>query len=153
MTTKPKTRRAPAAKARAASRDVNKIEVLIARWKWLEADRDYHMALAPRDRYYDRYDAEQEKIITKLRTLVPQDYSELATLFRFAIDDCRGDDLDLDMLSNIHDALPRVLCDEMKAARQEGMKNMREFLNKRTGEAFDAAIDPVTIKKIGWGNT
>jgi hypothetical protein len=162
MTTKPKTRKAPAVKARAPklvkpaasepSCDVNKIEVLAARFRWLAADRDYQMAIAPREQYYDRHDAEQEKIIAELRTLVPKDYFELAALFRFAIDECRHDDLDLDMLSNIYDALPRVLQDEKEAARLNGMKNMREFLNKRTGEVFDVASDPEIIKKIGWGN-
>jgi hypothetical protein len=151
MTTKPKTRKAPAAKAMAPSRDVNKIEVLASRFRWLEADQDYQTAIAPRDADL-RHEAEQERIIAKLRTWVPKDYFELAALFRFAIDECRRDDLDLDMLSNIYDALPGVFRDEKKAARQEGMKNMREFLNKRTGEAFDVASDPETIEKIGWGN-
>ena len=110
MTTKPKTRKAPAAKARAPklvkpaamapSRapfglqprafDVNKIEVLAARYRWLEADQDYQAALAPRDRDAGlRHEAEQQRIIAELRTLVPKDYSELAALFRFAIDEIR----------------------------------------------------------------
>jgi hypothetical protein len=169
MTTKPKTRKAPAVKARAPklvkqevsepSRDVNKIEVLVSRYRWLEADQDYQTAIAPRGRDADlRHDVEQERIIAELRTLVPQDYYELAALFRFAVDEIRiamglrCDGADFDMLSNIHDALHGVLRDERKTALQEGMKNMREFLNKRTGAAFDVASDPETIERIGWGN-
>jgi hypothetical protein len=152
MTTKPKTRKAPAVKA-APARGTSKIGILVSRWKWLEADQDYQTAIAPRGRDADRrHDAEQERIIAKLRTLAPQDYNELSALFRFAIDECLLGDLDIDMLSNIYDALPGVFGDEREAARQEGMTNMREFLNKRTGAAFDVASDPEIIKKIGWGN-
>jgi hypothetical protein len=103
------------------------------------------------------HDAEQERLIAKLRTLVPQDYYELTALFQFMIDGIRigvtlrCDGADFDILSNIHDALPGVLRDERKTALQEGMKNMREFLNKRTGAAFDVASDPETIERIGWG--
>jgi hypothetical protein len=88
--------------------------------------------------------------------LAPQDYNELAELFRFVIDgikkglSLRSDGADLDMLSNIHDALFDIHCAERDTARQEGMKNMREFLNKKTGEAFDVASDPVTTERIGW---
>jgi hypothetical protein len=46
MTTKPKTRKAPAVKARAPASDVNKIEVLASRFRWLDADQDYQTALA-----------------------------------------------------------------------------------------------------------
>jgi hypothetical protein len=162
-------RKAPAVKARAPklvkqevsepSRDVNKIEVLVSRWKWLEADQDYQTAIAPRGRDADlRYDVEQERIIAELRTLVPQDYYELAALFRFTIDGIRigvtlrCDGADFDILSNIYDALPGVFRDERKTALQEGMKNMREFLNKRTGAVFDVASDPEIIERIGWGN-
>ena len=170
MTTKPKTRKAPAVKARAPklvkqevsepSRDVNKIKVLISRYKWLESDQDYQTAIAPRERDADRrHDVERQRIIAELRTLVPQDYYELAALFRFAVDEIRiamglrCDGADFDMLSNIHDALPGVLSDKRETARLEGMKNMREFLNKRTGAACDIANYPDIIEKIGAGIT
>ena len=161
MTTK--TRKAPAKPKRTpgeSKREASKIQELIARWKWLEADQDYQTAMAPRERDADRrHDAEQERIIAKLRTLVPQDYCELDALFRLLIDEIkmgevlRDDGADSDMLSNIHDALFSVLCAERETALQKGMKNMREFLNKRTGAAFDAASDPETIKQIiRWRN-
>jgi hypothetical protein len=170
MATKPKTRKAPATKASTPKsaplaaptepeREISEICRLVARWKWLEADQDYQTAIAPRERDADlRHDAEQERIIAKLRTLVPQDYYELAALFRFVTDEIkmggslRCDGADFDMLSNIHDALFDVLCAERKTALQKGMKNMREFLNNRNGAAFDAAGDPETIQRIGWGN-
>jgi hypothetical protein len=162
MTTKSKTRKTPAAKARAPklvkpavsepSRDVNKIEVLASRYRWLEADEDYQTAIAPRVCDADpRHEAEQQMIIAILRTKVPQDYYELAALFRFALDECRRDDLDLDMLQNVYDALPGVLRDEKKTALQKGMKNMREFLNNRTDLASRLAIDPEIFEQIGRG--
>jgi hypothetical protein len=54
--------------------------------------------------------------------LVPQNYYELAALFRFLIDEIkigealRGDGADFDMLSNIRDALFDVLCAERKTS-------------------------------------
>jgi hypothetical protein len=160
MTTKPKARKAPAApKTRQKPvLGINKIEILVARWKWLEADQDYQTAVADDGNGNSSHNAEQERIIEKLRTLVPQDADELAALFRFAIDEIkvcyslRGDGADVDMLSNIHDALFYVLCAERETARQEGMKNMREFLNKRTVAAIATASDPEIMQKIGWGN-
>jgi hypothetical protein len=157
---KPKTRKAPAAKPKKApgepKREASKIQELIARWKFLEADQDYATAIAAP--YADgRHDAEQERIIAKLRTLVPQDYSELAALFKFVLagieigESLRCDGADFDMLSNIHDVLFDVLSQERETALQNGMKNMHEFLNKRTGAAFDVARDPETIKRIGYG--
>jgi hypothetical protein len=159
MTTKPKTRKAPAKPKKAPGaprRGASKIQELIARWKWLEADQNYQTAIAAPDA--DRsHDAEQERIIAKLRTLVPQDYYELAALFKFVLAEIevgealRCDGADFDMLSNIHGALFDINCDERKTALQTGMKNMHEFLNKKTGAAFDVARDPETMKRIGWG--
>jgi hypothetical protein len=161
-TTKPKTRKTPAKPKKAPGepkREARKILELIARWKWCEADQDYRTALAPPERDADRsHDAEQEKIISKLRTLVPQDDDELTALFRFALDEIkvcyslRCDGAEVDILSNIHDALFYVLRAERETARQEGMKNMREFLNKRTVAAIATASDPEIMQKIGWGN-
>jgi hypothetical protein len=176
MTTKPKTRKAPAAKARAPkpvkpavsepsrapfglqplALDVNKIEALAARYRWLEADADYQTAVAPREQDADqRHDAEQQMIIAILRTKVPQDYFELAALFRFAIDEIkmgpRCDGGEFDMLLHVYDAFPCVLRDEKKTALQEGMKNMLGFLNHRTDLASRLAIDPEIFEQIGRG--
>jgi hypothetical protein len=141
MTTKPKPRKAPAKPKKTPGEpkwETSKIQVLMTRWKWLEADQDYQTAIAPRERDADRrHDAEQERIIAKLRTLVPQDYYELAALFRFVIDDIkicmslRCDGSHFDMLSNIHDALFDVHLAERKTALQKGMINMRDFLRVR----------------------
>jgi hypothetical protein len=115
MTTKPKTRKASAKPKKAPGapkREASKIQELIARWEWLEADQKYQTAIAAPECDADgRHDAEQERIIAKLRTLVPQDYYELAALFKFALaeievaESLRADRADLDMLSNIHGAL------------------------------------------------
>jgi hypothetical protein len=163
MTTNPKTRKnvskaAPVTSSMTA-RGTSKIRELVARYKWLEADQNYQTAIAPPENDADdRHYAEQERIISKLRTLVPQNYGELAALFRFALDDIkisdglRSDRADLDMLSNIKDALSNVRYAERETARQEGMKTMREFLNERTADTFAFAKDPEVMKKIFWGN-
>jgi hypothetical protein len=84
MTTKPKTRKVPAKPKKAPGepkREASKILELIARWRWLEADQDYQIAIAPRgDDVYRRHDAEQERIIAKLRTSTPQYSDELTAL-------------------------------------------------------------------------
>jgi uncharacterized membrane-anchored protein len=88
---------------------------------------------------------------------VPQDFSELEALFQFALDGIKGeaprhDGASLDMLTNACRAIFDVLRAERETARQEGMKNMREFLNKRTVAAIATASDPEIMQKIGWGN-
>jgi hypothetical protein len=94
---------------------------------------------------------------SELRTLVPKDYYELASLFRFAIDEIkmgpRCDGGEFDMLSNVYDAFPRVLHDEKKTALQNGMKNMLEFLNKRADVSSRLALCPEIMEQIGRGNT
>jgi hypothetical protein len=161
MTTKPKARKAPAKAARKTrakpAPSINQIEVLISRWNWLEADQNYRTALAPPERDMDRrHHAEQEAIISKLRILVPQNYSELEILFRFALDEMKGDasrqdGASLDMLENAWGSILPILCAERGTASQEGMRNMREFLNKRTGGVFDVASCPEIVERIGCG--
>jgi hypothetical protein len=168
MTTKSKARKAPAVKARAPklakpaasepSRDVNKIEVMASRYRWLEADQDYQTAIAPRERDADRrHEAEQQRIIAELRTLVPKDYFELAALFRFAIDELktgsRSDGAEFDMLSNVYEAFPCVLTDERETMLQQGMKNMIEFFDKRAGLSSRLALCPEIMEQIGRGIT
>jgi hypothetical protein len=161
MTTKPKARKAPAKTARKTrakpASGIAKIEVLIARWNWLEADQNYRTALAPPERDADRrHHAEQEIIITQLRTLTPQDYSELEILFRFALDEIKGDasrqdGASLDMLENAWGSILPILCAERETASQEGMRNMREFLDRRASTSSMLASDPEFMQKIGHG--
>jgi hypothetical protein len=163
MTTKPKARKAPAKAARKTrakpAPSINKIEVLIARWKWCEADQDYQTALAPPERDADRrHDAEQEMIIAKLRICVPQNFRELEALSQFAINEIkldnalRGDGADLDILINIVGALPDVVRSEQEISVHAGMQLMRRFLDKETVATFAYASDPEIIQKIRWGN-
>jgi hypothetical protein len=56
-------------------------------------------------------------------------------------------------LTNILEALPFVIGDEMEAARLNGMTNMRDFLSRRTGAAFNVAKEPKVMERIQWGNT
>jgi hypothetical protein len=177
MATKPKTRKAPAVKARGPklvkhdaralfrapfglqpfALDGNKIAALASRYRWLEADQDYQAAIEPRDRDAGlRHEAQQQRIIAELRTKVPKDYFELRALLRIAIDKIKMgqqcDGAESDMLQNAYNALPGVLRDEKKTAVQKGMKNMREFLNRRNGTAYALASDPEMIGIIGRGD-
>jgi hypothetical protein len=161
MITKPKARKAPAKAARKTrakpAPGMNSIEVLIARWKWLEADQDYRMAVANDGNGDSSHDVEQEMIIAKLREMGPGDYSELEALFRFALDEITGeaprnDGASADMLKNVSRALFYVVNSERETARLQGMTNMRSFLNKRSTAAFDVASDSECIKRIAWGN-
>jgi hypothetical protein len=161
MTTKPKARKAPAKTARKTrakpAPGIAKIEVLIARWNWLEADQNYRTALAPPERDADRrHHAAQEMIIAQLRTLVPQDYSELEILSRFALDEMKGDasrqdGASLDMLENAYGEILHILCAERESSRLEGMKNMREFLDTRAETSSLLASDPEFMQKIACG--
>jgi hypothetical protein len=102
-------------------------------------------------------DTQQEEIIAELRELVPQDSHDARELFSFVLDQIevglalRCDGADLDMLMNIFKALPSVFLAEREAARLEGMANMRDFLSRKTGSAFDTAKEPDIMKRIGWG--
>jgi hypothetical protein len=155
MTTKPKARKAPAKPKREAS----KIKELVARWEWLEAEQDYQTAIAPPECDADRrHDIEQERIVAKLRTLVPQDFSELEALIGFSLDQIkrydglRCDRAEIDMLTNAHEASFDVRHCERETAFQNGMNNMRDFLRKETTAAIDSARDAEIMQKIRWGN-
>jgi hypothetical protein len=162
MTTKSKTRASPSAKDARKTRAKpapggNSIGMLVARWKWLEADQDYRTAVADNGNGDDSHDAEQEAIIAKLRKLVPQDFKELEALVEFVFHDCeicgsvRGDGADIDMLENAHKSLPDIIRAEREISVHAGMQLMREFLSKETTAAIDYATDPEIMQKIRWG--
>jgi hypothetical protein len=96
MTTKPKTRKASAAKA-AARQDAapeqspeNEISKLIARWNYLEADRKYQATIAATKAESDNlfrylHGGEKGEIKSKLANLVPKNFEEVYDLFDFAV--------------------------------------------------------------------
>lgn len=75
---------------------------------------------------------EQEEIIAELRTLIPENFGELGALLKFVYDDIkvceslRCDGANIDMLSNICEALWPVFRDEKSAATKDGMLKMRD---------------------------
>ena len=112
MTTKRKTRKAAAAKR--ASKEMNRnqdgatetcwpienrydrnftsndIPKLIARWRFLEADRNYHAATVPHPELvkacWRRHEEEQSKIIQKLEQTVAANFKDASELLDFAIE-------------------------------------------------------------------
>jgi hypothetical protein len=173
MTTKSKrkapaaTRAAPKAATKQASgepkRTVSKIFRLVTRWRVLEADANYRAEEAETDNESERlraiHEAENHKIVKALRILIPRDFGEVRELLRYVLDEIkiadaiRCDGSDIDILTNILEALPFVIGDEMEAARLNGMTNMRNFLSRRTGAAFNVAKEPKVMERIQWGNT
>ncbi len=173
MTTKPKTRKAKAtnpatpkndvtAAPSEPKREISHIRELVARWRFLEAISNWEAERAETEDESEKLlksrDTQQEKIIAELRELVPQDFDDVRELFSFVLDQIdvglalRCDGADHDMLINIFKALPSVFRAEREATRLEGMANMRDFLSRKTGSAFDTAKEPDIMKRIGCGN-
>ncbi|MGO8846460.1 MAG: hypothetical protein ACLQFI_14210 [Methylocella sp.] len=136
MTTKPKTRRAPAAKAATPkpsleadaaepTQPVRTIERLVAKWRWLEADATYKSTRARTDKEDDAalciHDQERREIEGMLSTLVPRTFLETCNLLGFAsqliAEGGRHDRIEIAMLSHIKEALPKVWCNEVEAER------------------------------------
>jgi hypothetical protein len=139
MTTRSKTRTAPAAKRvtpkssttvapSEPTREVSKIYALVSRWKWLKADADYQAATADTEEKSERlitiHDVEQKKIERELTTIFPQTFSDIYSLLGFLIDNAeRGGCVDvgfeIDVLRNIGEGLPEARYNEMKAEREK----------------------------------
>jgi hypothetical protein len=127
MTTKPKTRKAPAAKAApkeavsGTKHEVSDICRLVSRWKWLMADQVYQAAVAEtieeNERLIAAHENETLKIETKLADLVPENVPDACMLLKFATeiveqDLDRGDGTIVSILKNIHEGLLTALCDQ-----------------------------------------
>jgi hypothetical protein len=171
---KPKTRKAQAAKRAAPKaatnqassepkREISEIRCMLSRLRFLEADANNRAEEAETDDESERlravHEAENHKIMKALRILIPRDFSELSELLRHVLDEIkvadtlRCDGSDIDILTNIVEALPAVIGYEMEAARRMGMTNMRDFLSSKFGAAFDVAKEPKAMERIQWGNT
>jgi len=144
MTKKPKTRKAPAAKASASKtapaavepkRDVSEIRTLISRWRWLDADQAYQADCAATAEEGERLIAihfdEQEEIESQLATLVPESFDDSRCLLGFVLENAEGrmlegadkecmlEGTDIDMLTNIKDSLWAIWHDGIDKAREE----------------------------------
>jgi hypothetical protein len=173
MTTKTKTLKAPAtnpatpkndvtAAPSEPKREIRHIRELVARWRFLEATSKWEAEMAETEDKSERLlksrHTQQEEIIAELRELVPQDFDDARELYIFVLNQIevglalRRDGADHEMLINILKALPSVFWAERESARLEGMANMRDFLSRKTGLAFDTAKEPDIMKRIGFGN-
>jgi hypothetical protein len=114
MTTKPKTckasakRCAPKAATKQATREpkreVSEICRLVARWRWLKADRTYIYAITSPEKEADRlvmsHQKEQKDIEVRLSKLVPKNLWEVMGLLEFAtemVEQGGSDDLEVKM--------------------------------------------------------
>jgi hypothetical protein len=152
MTTKPKPRKAPAAKVtpeKAVSgtiHEVSDICRLVSRWKWLMADQVYQAAVAEtieeNERLIAAHENELKKIEHKLSDLVPENISDACRFLEFATeiveqDLDRGDGTIVSILKNIREGLDAALRDKDAAAREEleaerakGFAEGRDYIRK-----------------------
>jgi hypothetical protein len=148
MTTKPKTRKPPAAKRAAPSaatkqasgepkREVSGIRRFVSRWHFLEAEDAYHAAIAKTDEESDalvcQHRDEENEIEEQLATLVPETFQEVSTLLKFAIDLMEDGPLtngaDIMMLRNVYEGLHPMWCNKGDVERKAAAVEMRDGLH------------------------
>ncbi len=153
MTTKPKTRKAQAAK-RAAPKTATKqasgekrvsgIRRFVSRWRWLEADQTHRANIAQTEKESERliaiHNVEQMNIEGLLAQVVPKCFLDACCLLEFATEraergDCMADHAEIDMLKNVIEGLRVAWRSELDAARNAGMDEMRRTINFVTGNA------------------
>jgi hypothetical protein len=156
MTTKPKTRKAPATKPVAVDpapkkangepkREISEIWRLVTRWHWLEADQEYQGSIADTESEWQRiiaiHNDEQRKIERKLATLIPENFEDVGTLLEFATkmgeDGSMVSGADRDMLKNVREGLRMARAhdsvaarDKMKAERDKGFAAARDYIHR-----------------------
>jgi hypothetical protein len=162
MTTKPKARKAPAAKPvtpkngatvmpSEPKREVSEIRRLISRRNWLSADADYQATLADTEEKSERlsaiHNAEKEKIERELATLIPETFWEAMELLEFAtkmVEEGGNDNLEIDMLENVRKGFPEIKYNEMMTerakAREEAIAETRHpvELAFKVGDSIEA---------------
>jgi hypothetical protein len=113
MATKPKAHQpVPKAPMKGTPQNKTEIELLIARYKWLETDQEYQAAIAKTDEESDRniylHEPELDKIVTKLAALAPTSHRDIFLLLEFVApslkDGARCDGLEVDIMRNVLDA-------------------------------------------------
>lgn len=177
MTTKPKTRKAPAPKAathkpaaketpKVKPREINELDKLTARWHFLEAEQKYKGTIAPTyeksDAAYAMHEAEQKKIEDELTTMLPETFSEVCCLLEFAMRyvdiGLSIEGVDLEILKNVRSEIRRARCNDLDAerARIEAMHaqdeaERYEAMNK-AGEYARLALESTFIaRRARWG--
>jgi hypothetical protein len=153
MTTKPKTRKAPAKRAAPSAatkqtlgeqrREVTDVRKLVSRWHWLEADQEHRANLAKTEDESEKliaiHNDEQGAIESQLTTLVPTNYFDACYLLEFAtiLADgvCMAEGGAVAILKNVREGLRVAWDDELKAAHKKGMEEMRRTINFVTENA------------------
>jgi hypothetical protein len=161
---KPKTRKAPATKRttpKAATkqasgepkREVSGIRRFVSRWHWLEADQTHRANLAQTEKESEWliaiHNDEQMEIEGVLTQIVPANFSEACYLLEFVTSrveqgGCMFDHAEIAMLKNVREGLRLAWSGEIKAARNDGMEEMRRTLNFVTENAhrlLDGELD------------
>jgi hypothetical protein len=146
MTTKPKTRKAPAksaAPARARNqtpgeqkREVTDIRKLVSRWHWLEADQEHRANLAKTEDESEKliaiHNDEQEAIESQLTTLVPANYFDACYLLEFATvlagGACMAEGAVVTILKNVRAGLRNAWNNDMQAERKKATLEFRDGL-------------------------
>ena len=98
-------------------REINEIEKLFKRYKWLEADRDFQAATASTEKEFNRLfgipDSELNAIAKRLAELRPQTFQEARwllelVLLSFTEEGVRGDGLDEQVFRNALESLSEI---------------------------------------------
>jgi len=110
-------------------RTVSKIEKLVARWNFLEADERYRASIADTEgqqvESLTHHDDEQAEIEDKLRFTQPWTLDDLSASVRFVCDRLvenrhLGFQLEVSMLSNVIEDIGALWRNDMEKARAEG---------------------------------
>jgi len=148
MTTKPKPRKAAAAKARHAlvgnsasagvtkgatkqaagdpKREVSGIRRFISRWHWPEADQTHRANLAQTNKESERliaiHNDEQRDIEGMLAQTVPESFSDACYLLEFVtrmLEGCIAEGSEIAMLKNVREGLRLAWNNDMQAERKK----------------------------------
>jgi hypothetical protein len=163
MTTKPKRKAPPAKRAapKAATkqasgepkREVSGIRRFVSRWHWLEADQEHRANLAQTEKESERliaiHNDEQKELESALAQMVPKSFLDACCLLEFATGradqgGCIANHAEIDMLWNVVAGLRLAWRDEIRAARNDGIEEMRRTLNFVTENAhrlLDGELD------------
>jgi hypothetical protein len=167
MTTKPKTRKAPAKRAapKAATkqapgepkREVSGIRRFVSRWNWLEADQTHRANLAQTEKESERliliHNDEQREIESALAQMVPKRFLDACCLLEFATvlaerggSMAEGSEIAA-MLNNVAEGMRVAWRGELEAARNAGMDEMRRTLNFVTENASKMIKAELNIRR------
>jgi hypothetical protein len=134
-------------------REVSGIRTLVSRWHWLEADQKHRSNIAQTKKESERliaiHNDEQRNIESALAQVVPKSVLDACCILEFATvmayqGGCMADGSVIAMLKNVREGLRVAWYGEIKAARNDGMEEMRRTLNFVTENAhrlLDGELD------------